>query len=757
MLANLGSGWNEIRLELEALPSTLSKVHRLLHSEPFRLMIPPLRFLGPQINWIFFLGFVAMARDTHAIQSDFERDIAPLIVLRCIECHNAADSSGGLDLSSYPSIIRGGESGSPIAAEPEKSFLFQRVVHAEMPPEKNGKSQALSSEEQSVLRAWIQSGAKWPEGRVLDLYERTTTKRAGRDWWAWQPIAPSINTISIAIPDAIDQIVQDSLHAHSMTAAPPADRHTLLRRLSFDLTGLPPTAEEIAAFEQDAAPNAYEKIVDQLLASKHFGERWARHWLDLARFAETNGYERDEVKPFAWRYRDWVINAINTDMPYDQFVIEQLAGDEIPNRSQSSVIATGFLRLGTWDDEPNDPKEYQYDRLEDLVHSTTTAFLAMTVKCARCHDHKFDAIPQTDYYRIASSFWGGPVAQRNREWNGGPNKEELGFDVLGWTDLTNNPPDLRLLVKGDIHRPMQVVAPGTLTGAPTIARTFDGPPADSKTSMRRLQLARWIVDKRNPLTARVIVNRLWQHHFGEGLVRTPDNFGFLGSPPTHPELLDLLASELMAGEWRLKRIHKMIVMSKTYCQSSIHPSASKYSELDAANRFWWRAERRRLDAEQLRDSLLLCSGRLDRSMGGPSFRAPINDEALEGLSRKGEAYKSSPAEESRRRGVYMFSKRSLAVPMMAVFDSCDTTAPTGRRDVSTVAPQALTLLNNEWVHGESHAMAARVMASGSDRKQRISAAWRVVLSREPTDREKDVSIDFVSRWQSTPGSSAGRF
>jgi hypothetical protein len=268
-------------------------------------------------------------------------------------------------------------------------------------------------------------------------------------------------------------------------------------------------------------------------------------------------------------------------------------------------------------------------------------------------------------------------------------------------------------------------------------------------------LARWIVDKRNPLTARVIVNRLWQHHFGEGLVRTPDNFGFLGSPPTHPELLDLLASQLMAGEWRLKRIHKMIVMSQTYRQSSIHHLASEYSEIDAANRFWWRSERRRLDAEQLRDSLLLCSGRLDRSMGGPSFKAPINEEALEGLSRKGDAYQASSAEESRRRSVYMFSKRSLAVPMMAVFDSCDTTAPTGRRDVSTVAPQALTLLNNEWVHGESYAMAARAIAAGSDRKQRVLAAWRIVLSREPTERERDASIEFVSRWQSTSGSGAG--
>ena len=715
-------------------------------------MLPPQRRDRWQIQRILCVCMFALAPSAHAIERDFEREVAPLIVLRCLECHNPVNPSGGLDLSSYQSMVQGGESGSPIAAEVETSLLLKRVVQSEMPPEKNGKSQALTVEEQLVLKEWIASKAPWPTGRVLDLYERTTAKRAGRDWWAWQPIAQSPAANSATLPDSIDTIIGDSLKPHSLTPSPQADRRTLLRRLSFDLIGLPPTSEEISVFEQDDAPNAYEKIVDQLLASKHFGERWARHWLDLARFAETNGYERDEVKPYAWRYRDWVVDAIKSDMPHDQFVTEQLAGDEIPGRTQSSVIATGFLRLGTWDDEPNDPNEYQYDRLEDMVHTTTTAFLAMTVKCARCHDHKFDAIPQTDYYRVASSFWGGPIGQRNREWNGGPSKDELGFDVLGWTDLTRNPTDLRLLVKGDVQRPLQVVAPGTLTGVPGLARVFDGPPPNAKTSTRRLQLAHWIVDKRNPLTARVAVNRLWQHHFGEGLVRTPDNFGFLGSPPTNPELLDLLASELMAGEWRLKRIHKMIVMSKTYCQSSVHPLAKSYMELDAANRFWWRAERRRLDSEQLRDALLFCSGRLDRSMGGPSFKAPINEEALEGLSKKGEAYKASTAEESRRRSIYMFSKRSLAVPMMVAFDSCDTTAPTGKRDVSTVAPQALTLLNNEWVHGESQAMAARVLASSSDREQRVLAAWRMVLSREPTDREKVASMDFVSRWESKAGS-----
>ncbi len=696
----------------------------------------------------FLFGVISALEPWSAISAepDFERDVAPLIVQRCLECHGSADSSGGLDLSQHKTLLRGGDSGLAIESN-EKSLLLERLVSGEMPPEKNGKSQALPANEVAIFKAWIEAGAKWPEGRSLDLFERTTAKRAGRDWWAWRPLKiteyPAQNGMN-----PIDHFIQAKLEEKNFTAAPAADRRTLLRRVYFDLLGLPPTDADVRAFELDNSANAYERVVDRLLDSKQFGERWARHWLDLVRFAETNGYERDAVKANAWRYRDWVIDAFNSDMPYDQFVTEQLAGDELPNRNESSVIATGFLRLGTWDDEPNDALEYQYDRLEDMVHTTTTAFLAMTVKCARCHDHKFDAIPQTDYYRIAAAYWAGPIAHRQREWNGGPTKEELGFDVLGWTDLSREPAPLHLLKKGDVHRPLQVVAPGTLSGAVSLSREFEPAPPDSVTSKRRLQLAKWIVDKQNPLTARVIVNRLWQHHFGEGLVRTPDNFGFLGNPPTHPELLDWLANDLMAGDWKLKRIHKLMVMSKTYQQSSLHPEQSKYAESDAGNRYWWRAERRRLEAEQLRDAILQSSGRLDLRMGGPSFMAAISDEALEGLSMKSGAYKASPPEETRRRSIYMFAKRSLAVPMMTVFDSCDTTAPTGRRDVSTVAPQALTLLNNAWVLEESRAMAERVVAAGATTELRIDAAWRIAFARPPLAKEKQAAIEFVEHLRS---------
>jgi len=685
---------------------------------------------------------------------DFERAVAPLLVQHCLECHGDVDPSGGLDLTNHNTLVQGGESGPAVDGTSDSSLLLQRVAHGEMPPEKNGKSQALTQDQTDILKAWVASGAKWPQGRVLDPFERTTSKRAGRDWWAWQPIKSMKESPSSNSSEAIDHFIQLKLADQKLGHAPPADRRTLLRRVYFDLIGMSPTANEVEAFEQDSSANAYERVVDRLLESTHFGERWARHWLDLVRFAETNGYERDAVKPNAWRYRDWVIDAINSDMPYDQFVTEQLAGDEIPHPSESSVIATGFLRLGTWDDEPNDPSEYLYERLEDMVHTTTTAFLAMTVKCARCHDHKFDAIPQTDYYRIAGAFWGGPIAHRKREWNGGPTRDELGYDVLGWTDLSREPSDLRLLKKGDVHRPLQVVASGSLSGAASIAREFAASPQNAKTSHRRLQLARWVVDPRNPLTARVVVNRLWQHHFGQGLVRTPDNFGFLGDQPSHPELLDFLAADLMNGDWKLKRLHKHMVMSQTYRQGSGHPQHSEYSKIDAANRHWWRAERRRMDAEQLRDSILQCSGRLETRMGGPSFKAAISEEALEGLSMKSGAYQASSPEETRRRSIYMFAKRSLAVPMMAVFDSCDTTAPTGQRVVSTVAPQALTLLNNEWVHGESRAMAERIMVSAASDEDRVIAAWRIAVVRNPTATEKRASIDFVQSMLSSNRSAS---
>jgi hypothetical protein len=563
-------------------------------------------------------------------------------------------------------------------------------------------------------------------------------ERAGLDWWAFQPV------VRPALPEvegrktlgAIDALVRARLAEREMEPAPSADRRTLIKRLYFDLSGLVPTAGEIEIFVNDEAVDAVANLVDGLLASERFGERWGRHWLDVVRYAETNGYERDAVKPNLWKYRDWVIRAFNEDMPYDQFVREQLAGDEIAGRDESSVIATGMLCAGTWNDEPNDAQDYMYERLEDMVDVVTTAFLGVTVKCARCHDHKFDPIPQRDYYRIAAVFWPGAVEARDRALMGGPTAKELGIEgVFGWTDIRRNPPPLHLLVNGEAQRKGEIVEPGVLSLVPLLDKAMVEAPESSKTTQRRAQLAEFIVDRRNPLTARVMVNRIWQHLFGRGILRTPNNFGFKASPPTHPELLDWLAAEFLEGDWKVKGLIREIVLSETYRQSSVHPRETEYALMDASNALLWKMNRRRRDAEGLRDAMLQAAGNLNLKMGGPSFYPEMAPEALEGFSRKGSAWKVSGLEERRRRSVYMVSKRHLLLPLMTAFDFPNSEKPCGRRDVTTVAPQALAMLNNHFVHAQSESLAKRVLESDPESSAALRMAWRQVLGRDPGGEE----------------------
>ncbi len=671
----------------------------------------------------------------------FEAEVAPLLIRRCLECHKAVEPSGGLSFVSAANMLKGGDSGAVVKpGSAAESMLIQRVIAGEMPPPHHGESRRLPDEEINRLRRWIDAGAEFPANRQLDIYERTTDVRGGRDWWSLQPLEVVVPRMVPGLQsdaNPIDAFITARLREHGLTAAQQADPQTIVRRLCWTVTGLPPSPDAALMLAQDQAPSAYPDLVDKLLASPQFGERWARHWLDVARFAETSGYERDQTKPFAWKYRDWVVNAFNSDMPYDQFIREQLAGDEIPNRSEQSVIATGFLRLGTWNDEPNDPEDYQYERLEDLVHATSTAFLGMTTKCARCHDHKFDPIPQVDYYRMAATFWPGPIGARDRELIGGPSKDELGFpDVLGWTDITKSPALLHALKNGERAHPLQSVSAGTMSCVPSEFLEFAPSAPDARTNGLRLQLADWIASPRNPLTARVIVNRLWQHHFGEGLVRSSNNFGFTGDRPTHPDLLDWLANELIRSNWSLKHIHRLILTSSTWQQASLHPRQDEQAQKDSANRWLWRAHRRRLDAESLRDALLHATGELDLHLGGPSFYPTISADALEGLSRKAAAWTASPEADQHRRSLYMFTQRSLLTPMMTAFDLCDTTLPCGQRDVTIVAPQALTLLNNEFVHHRAETLAAKLMLPDSaGGAEKISATWRAILKRSPTADE----------------------
>ncbi len=452
------------------------------------------------------------------------------------------------------------------------------------------------------------------------------------------------------------------------------------------------------------------------------------------------------------------MQAWNQDLPYDQFVVWQLAGDQLLDNASSSsqrgaaeisaearqqrLVATGFLRLGTWNDEPNDPADYVYDRLEDLVHTTSSVLLGLSVKCARCHDHKFDPIAQEDYYRVAACFWTGPIQPRDRGLLGGPTAEELGAEhILGWTDVGANEA-LNLLRNGERKQPVRPVEPGAL--AALKLRELPGAFAANQANRHRLQLARWIVDPHNPLAARVIVNRLWQHHFGAGLVGTPDNFGFRGEPPTHPELLDWLASELIRHEWSLKHIHRLILTSRTYCMASTHPRELEYARLDAGNLHRWRFARRRLDAEALRDQLLSASGQLDTRLGGPSFRPEIAAEALEGLSRKQADWSPSPLAEQQRRSLYLYSKRGLLSPFMTTFDFADTTLPCGRRESTTAPTQALAMMNNPLTHRASQAMAARLLREAPrSLEARLTQVWRWALGRAPRDDERQAAADHV--------------
>ena len=684
---------------------------------------------------------------TLSAEVDFESDIAPLLASRCLECHHSAKPSGGLDLSTRAGLHRGGDTGRVVhPGDPAASEFIRRVREGEMPPESRGQSQQLPPTEVTLLTQWIAEGAKWPHDRQLDLYERTTHVRAGRDWWALQPVerpSPPLVQRNDWVRGPIDAFILAHLEAAGMSPAPEADRRTLIRRASFDLLGLPPTAKEVEQFAGDPDPHAYDRLIDRLLESPHYGERWARYWLDLVRFAETCGYERDQLKPNIWKYRDWVIDAFNNDVPYGRFVTEQLAGDEVPWRDEHSVVATGMLRAGTWNDEPNDPADYRYERLEDMVHTTCSAFIGLTVKCARCHDHKFDPIPQRDYYRVAGYFWPGYLGQANQ---GGPSAEQLGYDVFGWTDRSATAEPIRRLVNGERHRSAEVVDPGFLSAIDSLDGQVEPPPAGSQTTTRRLQFARWITNPENPLTARVFVNRLWLHHFGAGIVRTPNNFGFKGDLPTHPDLLDWLAVDFIEHGGMIKRMHRQIMLSSTYRQSSNHPRYDACAEKDFTNRLWWKFNRRRLDAEALRDAMLDVSGELNRERGGPSFYPEMSAEALDGLSRKESAWGNSTPQQRARRSVYMMTKRSRLLPFMTTFDFCDTTRPCGRRDVTTVAPQALALLNNHFVHARSAALARRVREdSDRDLNQLVDRAWQLALSRSPTAPESAAGIAHLEK------------
>jgi hypothetical protein len=617
-----------------------------------------------------------------------------------------------------------------------------------------------------------------------------------RQHWAFQPVRP------VAVPavkhtswvrNPIDSFILAKLEAQGWKPSPAAEPRALLRRMYLDVIGLPPTLAEQEALLKDPSPTGFDRLADQLLSRSAYGERWARHWLDLVRYAETNGYERDGIKPHVWRYRDYVIRAFNNDKPYDQFIREQLAGDELtspganaPGSPADALIATGYYRLGPWDDEPADPAEDRFDQLDDMVSTTSQVFLGLTLGCARCHNHKFEPLTALDYYRMVAIFnvlkrpqqgraeldlpagtreQVERVLARDREiaklrlGEVGTSLRTLGTAVLIEEQvrrLRQETPDLprgyflrepslkapetRLLLRGQASKPGPRVEPGVPTVLVSVQPEFL--PPDQHTSRRRLSLARWIASRDNPLTVRVIVNRIWQFHFGEGLVRTPSDFGVVGEKPTHPELLDWLANWFVKEGWSIKKLHRLILTSNAYRTSK--RSIAEYQEKDPENRLWWRFPYRRLEVEAIRDSMLAVSGRLNPKMYGPSMYPQVPKEALEGSSDPDTIWKASDENEASQRTIYAHVKRSMIVPMLEVLDLCDTARTTAKRNVTSVAPQALTLLNGEFTNRQARHFADRLrQAAGNVPEKQIDLAFRLALCRRPTDAERTRLVQFL--------------
>jgi hypothetical protein len=615
----------------------------------------------------------------------------------------------------------------------------------------------------------------------------------------------------------------------------------LLRRIYLDVIGMPPSLAEQEAFLQSPTPAALDRVVSDLLARPAYGERWGRHWLDLVRYAETNGYERDATKPHGWRYRDYVIRSLNDDKPFDRFVLEQLAGDELPDANAETLTATGFYRLGPWDDEPADPKEDRYDQLDDILSTTSQVFLGLTLGCARCHDHKFDPLTQSDYYRMVAIFNGLQRPRNGRTELDLPVGKRLEVDaelardrlVEAFTqqlaELRNRrrkevldskptalaaeaiaafltdplkrdetqkklvekhaalldevidaaaPPDAKqqinslkekikhtrsltpdlprgyymvepepaplathLLIRGKAANPGSEVTPAMPAVLANPQPVF---PPPKRSSLRRLTLAQWIASPDNSLTARVIVNRVWQHHFGEGLVRTPSDFGRMGERPTHPELLDWLSHWFVQEGWSLKKLHRLILTSSSYRMAKRWNP--QYGAEDPENRMLWHVSPRRLEVEALWDSTLRVSGQLNPQMYGPSMYPFVPEAALQGHSDPDKIWKPFDEKDASRRAIYAFIKRSMLVPFFEVLDFCDTARTAASRQVTSVAPQALSMLNGDFVNRQSLHFADRLETeAGPDAGKQIERAYLLALCRPVSGREKAEMLAFLER------------
>jgi hypothetical protein len=749
-----------------------------------------------------------------------EKTAQKLLDTKCGSCHGQARMSD-LDLRERATILKGGKRGPAVVPGKAAASLLYKAVKREgdlqMPP---GKS-ALTPSEVAVVRDWINAGARW---------ESAAAKAADPSWWSFRkpvrPPAPAVkNTAWVKNP--IDAFILAKLEQKGLHPAPPADRQTLVRRAYFDLHGLPPTPEQVDEFVKDASPDAYEKLIERLLASPRYGERWGRYWLDLVRYADTSGFETDHFFITAWRYRDYVIRCFNTDKPYTTFVQEQIAADELwstnmdlegtlklPKEKEENVnrrIGTSLFTIGSF------PIEFTYygDQFRaewqaDAVDTVGAAFLGLTVGCARCHDHKFDPISQRDYYRMTALFAGSvereiplgslfdvQTASRNfpllahaqvlkqmagggrrRGARGGAGRQQqadpldpdapapaaapdpqraalmqkLGeayarapehypvANVLAHEEVV---PDTHILYKGDFKKKGEKVEPGYLSAL------NPGPPIHEPKDVlfvpqRRKALALWLTAPNQPLLGRVMVNRIWQGHFGEGIVRTPNDFGRQGEAPTHPELLDWLAVEFADRGWSIKQMHRLMMLSSTYRSSSVTDDDTL--KQDPENHYLTRMNRRRLDADSIRDTILAVAGTLNLKMGGVGVIPPLSREEIL-AARMPNLWPANPdPAEHNRRSIYLQMKRSMTLPILQIFDAPDTSASCPRREKSTVAPQALALMNGESTAAQAEQFAARVLKqAGANPDAQVDTSWRLAFARTPSAAERQTALDYLHR------------
>ncbi len=740
----------------------------------------------------------------------FERKVRPLLVEHCHSCHAGKKSKGGLLLDSRPAILKGGDSGPAlVAGKPEESLLIQAVkqTHAEvkMPPRNK-----LSDAQVSDLVRWVASGAPYPgtgEGGIAVAAAPGIDLVKGARHWAFAPLAsttaPKVN--DQAWPrDPIDHFILARLEEASLTPAPPADKRTLLRRVTFDLIGLPPTHDEIAAFLADESPDAFAKVVDHLLASPRYGERWGRHWLDLARYADSNGSDENKVYANAWRYRDYVISAFNSDKPYDRFLHEQIAGDLLPGQATETSdpaasyqrwTATGMLVLGPKMLAEQDKEKLVMDLVDEQLDVIGQSVLGLTLGCARCHDHKFDPISAEDYYALAGIFkstktmanlaFVSQVMQRelatpqqiaaskahnksveelnkriaaaekdlkdkSKEAQGKEAREaalqsmreelkELKAKPLPTIDeamavTEGKPANVPVHIRGS-H--LNLAATAVERREPSVLSHLVKMEPIPKGQSGRLQLAHWITDTANPLPARVMVNRIWQHHFGQGLVKSSSNFGLRGDTPSHPQLLDHLATRFIQEKWSIKAMHRAILLSATYRMSTQHNERA--AELDPDNQLLWRFNRTRLEAEPIRDALFAVAGNLDLKMGGTLMATKHDEYVPDNFRNGGEVFKSN------RRAIYLPVVRNALYPLFSTFDYGDAGVPIAQRTSTTVSHQALFMLNSELVMDQATILATKLKTEAIDEQARLSRLYERLFTRLPTKIEQGKAMQFLDR------------